>query len=98
MKNGKTLAMMLIVSGGLAAAVGAPTAAFANCGAYSGPAPSSSFGANQSETPEQRAARLEEQRAYRAARKEARLAKKAAKAQAAAEKQAAAQAAAVASN
>jgi hypothetical protein len=95
MHNRNTLAMMLAVSGGLTAAIAAPSAAYANCGAYSAPHQStSSFGAEKTESPEQREARLAQQKAERAARKEAKLAKKAAKEQAAA----AAKAAAVASN
>ena len=100
MNTKKTLSMMLIVSGGLTAAVVAPAAAHASCGAYSVPQQSSlGFGPEKTESPEQREARLARQKAERAARKEARLARKAAKEQAATEKQAADQAAAaVASN
>ena len=100
MNNRKKLSMMLIVSGGLTAAVAVPSAAHASCGAYSTPQQSTlGFDEEKTESPEQREARLARQNAERAARKEARLAKKAAKEQAAAEKQAAGQAAAaVASN
>lgn len=88
MNNRKTLSLMLIVSGGLTAAVAAPGAAHASCGAYSTPQQSTlGFGPEKTESPEQREARLARQKAERAARKEARLAKKAAKEQATAEKQ-----------
>lgn len=91
---------MLIVGGGLSAALAAPNAALASCGAYAPrqETPASGFRYENNETPEQREARIAEQKAVREARKAARLAKKAAKQQAAAEQAAAAQSTAVASN
>lgn len=98
MRNGKTLAAMLIVGGGLSAALAAPNAALASCGAYTPRQETPSFSYKQEETPEQREARLAEQKAQREARKAARLAKKEAKAAAAAAAAAAQQSTAVASN
>lgn len=93
MRNGKSLAAMLIVGGGLSAALTAPNVALASCGAYTPRQETSSFSHLQSESPEQREARLASQKAEREARKAARLAKKEAKAAAAAQ-----QSMAVASN
>lgn len=80
MRNGKNLAMMMLVSGGLSVALAVPSAARASCGAYSGRQqsyPDNSF--QNTETPEQREARIAEQKAAREARRAAKLAKKAAK-------------------
>ncbi len=99
MKNVKSLRAMLIVGGGLSAALAVPGMALASCGAYSPRQETpTSFEYKNQETPEQREARLAEQKAVREARKAARLAKKAAKEQAAAEQAAAAQSTVVASN
>jgi pyruvoyl-dependent arginine decarboxylase (PvlArgDC) len=99
MKNAKTFASMLVVSGGLAVAVAAPNAAIASCGGYSPPPQSSTsgYGYQNNETPEQREARIAAQKAAREARKAARLAKKEAK-EAAAAAAASAKSTAVASN
>lgn len=87
MKNGKSLAMMMFVSGGLTAAIAVPGAAHASCGAFSVPQQSASnYGGEKTESPEQREARLAAQAAKRAERIAAKLAKKAAKEAAAAAK------------
>jgi hypothetical protein len=89
---------MMIVGGGLAAAIAAPNMALASCGAYTPRQEAPSFSNQPTESPEQREARLAQQKAAREARKAARLARKAAKEKAAAEQAAAAQSTAVASN
>jgi membrane protein involved in colicin uptake len=99
MKNVRNFRAMLIVGGGLTAAIAMPGAAVASCGAFSPRQESpSAFEYESPETAEQRVARLAEQKAKREARKAANLAKKAARQQTAAEKAAAAQSTAVASN
>lgn len=98
MKNAKSFASMLAVTGGLAVALAAPNAAMASCGAYTPRQEAPSFSNQQSESPEQREARIAAQKAAREARKAARLAKKEAKEAAATAAAAAAQSTAVASN
>lgn len=99
MKSARNFRAMLIVGGGLTAAIGTPGAAVASCGAFSPREESpSAFKYESPETTEQRAARLAEHKAKREARRAANLAKKAAKQQAAAEKAAAVQSTAVARN